>query len=103
MQKMGTEELKLIKCKHRTSGEMDRLNTRLNIISGQVKGISRMIEEYRNCEEILGQIASVENALKSVGVEILKSHLSSTMFKNTKDINLEQIDEIFELIKKVNM
>ena len=103
MPKMGTEELKLIKCKHRTAGEIDKLNNRLNIISGQVKGISRMIEEYRNCEEILGQIASIENSLKSVGVEILKSHLSSTMFKNVKDINLEKMDEIFDLIKKVNM
>lgn len=103
MPKVGNEELKNIKCKHRTADEKKKLNNRLSVIAGQIKGIAKMVEEDRCCEEILGQLSSTENSLKSVGVEMLKSHLSSTMFKNSKDVDLEQMDEIFYLMKKVNM
>ena len=103
MSKFGNEELKNMKCSHRAAAEKKKLNTRLNVIAGQIKGITRMIEEDRCCEEILGQLASTENSLKSVGVEVLKSHLSSSMFKNYKDIDVDKLDEMFDLVKKVNM
>jgi DNA-binding FrmR family transcriptional regulator len=40
-----------------------KVKARVNRISGQVAGISRMIDEDRYCVDILNQIAAVRSAL----------------------------------------
>jgi DNA-binding FrmR family transcriptional regulator len=48
---------------------------RLRRIEGQVRGLQRMVEEERYCAEIMTQIASVQEALRSVGRELMRNHL----------------------------
>jgi CsoR family transcriptional regulator, copper-sensing transcriptional repressor len=49
---------------------------RLSRIEGQVRGLSRMVEEERYCIDIVTQIAAVRAALKRVEEEILRDHIS---------------------------
>ncbi len=53
----------------------DRNLKRLRRIEGQVRGIQRMVEEDRYCADILTQISSVQQALRSVGRELVRNHL----------------------------
>jgi DNA-binding FrmR family transcriptional regulator len=48
---------------------------RLRRIEGQVRGLQRLVEEERYCADILVQISSVEEALRSVGRALMKNHL----------------------------
>ena len=48
---------------------------RLRRIEGQVRGLQRMVEEDRYCPEILAQISSVHEALRSTGRELMRNHL----------------------------
>lgn len=48
---------------------------RLRRIEGQVRGLQRMVAEDRYCADILAQLASVQEALKSVGRELMRNHL----------------------------
>lgn len=48
---------------------------RLRRIEGQVRGLSRMVEEERYCADIMTQIASVQEALRGVGRELMRNHL----------------------------
>lgn len=48
---------------------------RLRRIEGQVRGLQRMVTEDRYCADILVQIASVHEALRSVGRELMRNHL----------------------------
>jgi DNA-binding FrmR family transcriptional regulator len=48
---------------------------RLRRIEGQVRGLQRMVEEGRYCADILTQVASVHEALRSVGRELMRNHL----------------------------
>ena len=48
---------------------------RLRRIEGQVRGLQRMVEEDRYCADILTQVSSVHEALRSVGKELLRNHL----------------------------
>lgn len=52
-----------------------RLLNRLNRIEGQVRGVTRMIEEDRYCIDVLTQVQAVRAALAKVESEMLKSHL----------------------------
>jgi DNA-binding FrmR family transcriptional regulator len=48
---------------------------RLRRIEGQVRGLARMVGEERYCADIMTQIASVHEALRSVGRELMRNHL----------------------------
>jgi CsoR family transcriptional regulator, copper-sensing transcriptional repressor len=48
---------------------------RLRRIEGQVRGIQKMVEEDRYCADIMTQIASVHEALRGVGRELMRNHL----------------------------
>lgn len=48
---------------------------RLSRIEGQVRGISRMIEDDRYCVDLLTQLQAVRAALYRVETEVLRDHL----------------------------
>ena len=53
----------------------ERNTKRLRRIEGQVRGLQRMVDEDRYCADILTQISSVQEALRSVGKELMRNHL----------------------------
>src|SRR5690349_5697231 len=53
----------------------DRNLKRLRRIEGQVRGLQKMVEEERYCSDILTQISSVHEALRSVARELMRNHL----------------------------
>jgi DNA-binding FrmR family transcriptional regulator len=49
---------------------------RFSRIEGQVRGLSRMVEEDRYCIDIVTQISAVRAALRRVEEEVLRDHVS---------------------------
>jgi DNA-binding FrmR family transcriptional regulator len=49
--------------------------TRLRRIEGQVRGLQKMVAEDRYCADILTQVSSVQEALRSVSRELMRNHL----------------------------
>ncbi len=47
----------------------------LRRIEGQVRGISRMVEEDRYCIDVLTQVAAVKAALERVSLTLLEDHV----------------------------
>ena len=54
----------------------EALTKRLRRIEGQVRGLQKMVDEERYCADVLVQIASVQEALRSVGRLLLQNHLT---------------------------
>lgn len=52
----------------------DQLTKRLARIEGQVRGISKMVDEDRYCTDILDQINAARAALDKVALGILDGH-----------------------------
>jgi DNA-binding FrmR family transcriptional regulator len=78
-----------------------RSYNRLRRIEGQVRGLQRMIEEERQCADVLTQIASVQEALRAVGRELLRDHLkqSTRAAMHRGDGAAEAVcDELVELV-----
>ena len=48
---------------------------RLRRIEGQVRGLQKMVDDDRYCADIMIQISSVHEALRSVGRELMRNHL----------------------------
>lgn len=55
--------------------DVDAVVKRLRKIEGQVRGIIKMIEEDKPCENILVQIGAAKAALHKTGQTILEGHL----------------------------
>ena len=49
---------------------------RLRRIEGQIRGLHKMVEEDRYCPDIIAQVAAVQEALRGVGRQLLRHHLS---------------------------
>lgn len=90
------------KAKHRTCEEKSQIIKRLNVIDGQIKGITKMVAEDRFCEEILTQISAVNHSLKSIGNEILKSHLTTCVINDINEGKMEVFDDVIELFDRLN-
>ncbi len=75
------------------------LLTRLKRIEGQVKGVTRMVEEDVYCDNILHQISAVRAALDSVGKQILENHLRGCLVDRLQAGENEVVDELLVTIK----
>lgn len=53
----------------------EKILNRVARIKGQLKGIHRMIEEERECIDIITQISAIRAAVSTLGVELLKNDL----------------------------
>lgn len=58
------------------SPNKDQVLKRLSRIEGQVRGLSRMVEEDRYCIDVITQISAVRAALKKVEEEVLRQHVA---------------------------
>lgn len=74
---------------------------RLRRIEGQVRGLQKMVDEDRYCPEIMVQIASVHEALRSVARELMRNHLRHCVAKAARTGGAEAeatYDELLDLI-----
>ena len=83
----------------------DSCQKRLGRIEGQVRGLSKMVEEDRYCIDIVTQIAAVRAALRRVEEEVLKDHVSHcvehAIASGDKADQRRKIAELMDVIGRV--
>ena len=73
---------------------------RLNRISGQINGITKMVENDAYCNDLLVQLSAVKNSVKSLSSHILENHLYTCVTNDLENGNFDTIDELISLFKK---
>jgi DNA-binding FrmR family transcriptional regulator len=58
---------------------VQNLQDRLARIEGQVRGIGKMIEEHRRCDQILMQVMAVRAALEKVAAAVVATSLDECL------------------------
>lgn len=80
------------------------LLNRLSRIEGQVRGVSRMIEEDRYCIDILTQVQALRAALAKVETELLRDHLShcieGAIVSGDKEEQRKKAEELILLLQR---
>jgi CsoR family transcriptional regulator, copper-sensing transcriptional repressor len=77
--------------------------TRLRRIEGQVRGLQKMVDEERYCADVLTQISSVHEALRSVARELMRNHLkhcATAAIRDGDESADAMYDELVELMYK---
>jgi DNA-binding FrmR family transcriptional regulator len=79
---------------------------RLSRIEGQVRGLSRMVDEDRYCIDIVTQIAAVRAALRRVEEEILRDHVGHcvehAIASGNKAEQRQKIEELMAVVSRAD-
>lgn len=77
---------------------------RINRIEGQVKGLRKLVEEDRDCFDVLKQVAATNGAIRSLGMLILEEHLKGCIAgaprEGVVEGREELIEQVMHLLKK---
>jgi len=75
---------------------------RLRRIEGQIRGLQRMVDEEYYCADVLVQISSVQEALRSVGRELMRNHLqhcaTQAISKGSRQDAAAMYEELLDLM-----
>jgi DNA-binding FrmR family transcriptional regulator len=69
-------------CAPERRAEDKRLLDRLSRVEGQVRGLRKMLEEGRACEEVVTQLMAVRSGLESAGLLIIDRHLQDCLLSD---------------------
>ena len=72
---------------------------RLARIEGQVRGIARMVQEDRDCIDVITQIGAIQAALDKVSLALLDGHARECL---TPDSDAQaQVEELMEAVGRM--
>jgi DNA-binding FrmR family transcriptional regulator len=72
--------------------EKRELINRFRRVQGQIGGLVTMIEEERDCTDIVTQIAATKKALERAGILLLTSALTECIADNKKSSEVRRIE-----------
>ena len=73
---------------------------RMSRIIGHMESTRRMVENGRDCSEVLIQLSAIESAINSVSRVILKEHLSTCIVDAVKNDDIDALEELNKAIDK---
>lgn len=79
---------------HSYGEDKSRILARLNRIEGQVRGVSRMIEDDKYCLDILTQLSAIISSTRNVGLLVLEDHIKGCVVNAAPEDQDERLAEL---------
>lgn len=79
-----------------TKAVMNRLSRAI----GHLESIRRMVEEGRDCSEVLIQLSAVKSAINNTGKVILKDHIEHCLVEAVECGDMEAVADLTEAIDR---
>ncbi|OGO04913.1 MAG: hypothetical protein A2Y73_06085 [Chloroflexi bacterium RBG_13_56_8] len=80
--------------------EENEILARLHRVEGQIRGIQRMIQEDRACEDIVTQLMAARAALDRTGLIIVTDHIERCLADPSGQTNRDQLQRVIEFFLK---
>lgn len=81
------------------------LLTRLSRIEGQIRGIKKMIEENKPCEDVIVQLSSASASLQSTSKVMLLNHINTCVLESVQngdaEIALDKLKNVLDKYSKI--
>lgn len=85
---------------HHAHTQTKAVLNRMARLIGHLQSVRRMVEDGRDCSEILLQISAVDAALKNVGKIILKDHMEHCIVDAVQENDLEALTRLEQVIDR---
>ena len=77
-------------------GEMEAVIRRLNRAQGQIGGIVKMIEDGRDCRDIVTQLSAVSKAVDRAGFAVISLGLRQCIVDpNSQQVDVDAMEKLF--------
>ena len=73
---------------------------RLSRASGHLESVMKMVENGRDCSEVLIQIAAVRSAINNIGKVILQDHIQHCLVDAVENDDEQALDDLCQAIDK---
>jgi len=73
---------------------------RLSRAIGHLESVRKMVEDGRDCSEVLVQLAAVRSALTNTGKVILQDHIRHCIVQAVEDDDEQALDDLCQAIDK---
>ncbi|HEY4688032.1 MAG TPA: metal-sensitive transcriptional regulator [Anaerolineae bacterium] len=74
---------------------------RLKRLEGQVRGVQRMLDEERDCREILQQLAAIRAAAQQTSLALIREHASACLLKSADAASPQEVlDSLLSVLEK---
>ena len=71
---------------------------RLRRIEGQVRGIQRMVEDNRNCRDVVVQLAAVKAAVASLNTLVAETYARECLC-GSEQVDATEVSRLLDLLK----
>ena len=85
---------------HHPENEQKALKVRIRKIVGQLNGVERMLDESRDCPEILTQLVSARKAIKSLSETLIDRHLHYCIEGAQQAEGKKKLRELLEVLNR---
>lgn len=79
---------------HHNRENMKAIIDRMSRAIGHFESVKKMVEEDRDCSEVLIQLSAVKSAVNNIGREILKEHLTHCILDVVGEENKSAIEAL---------
>ncbi len=80
--------------------EIKKIVNRLSKSIGHLESVKRMIEDGRDCTDVLVQLAAVRSEINNAGKLLLKEHMEHCIVEAVEEHDQEAIDKLNDVIDK---
>ena len=77
------------------------LSARMRRIEGQVRGVQRMIDEGRECPEILQQMTAIRSAVHQASLLLARAYMAQCLHGPTPDGSEAALDRVMTALSKL--
>jgi DNA-binding FrmR family transcriptional regulator len=75
--------------------DMKAVINRLKRAQGQLAGVTRMIEEGRDCKSVVTQLSAVSSAIDKAGFAIIATALQQCLTQEDPSIDQAELEKLF--------
>jgi DNA-binding FrmR family transcriptional regulator len=81
------------------SATQEDVQKRLHRIEGQVRGVSKMLDDGRSCQEIIQQLAAIRSAVQQASVTVARSYACQCLADSSKSQDA-MIEDLISVLSK---
>ncbi len=78
-----------------------KLINRVNRVEGQMRGVAKMMEEKRECKDVVVQLAAIKAGVDRIISIIVTENLMECVLGDDEEVGKEKLEETLELIFKL--
>ncbi len=78
------------------------LTTRLRRIEGQVRGVQKMVEDERDCSEILQQMAAIRSAVHQASLVLARAYAARCLLEPGQGDMDAMLDQLMATLRKLD-